>query len=218
MSQLDLVLGVKRGIFRRNDINTEAADKEFRAVRPRVVARDHSSCQFCDLKAEVQDVHHLDDDHTNNVPDNLATADPLCHSVHHIGQVGLSGDGRMIFLPEIDQRDLNHLQRTCFVVLEIGDENQKKIAIKILKRLLARADVIEKSVWKTSSPLDFAQGLIKAGEDEYERRNIVLEGVRLMFRPSRFVRYLPSWVKAYISMPVKKWEEIYTSIVHKVAS
>lgn len=213
MEQLDLILSVKRGVFRRNDTNTEVADKEFKAVRPRVITRDNSCCRFCDLKAEMQDVHHLDDDHSNNDQNNLATADPLCHGVNHIGQVGLSGEGRMIFLPEIDQRDLNHLQRTCFVVMEMGDANQKVLATKILRRLLLRAAAVEKSPWKTSAPLDFAKGLIHAGEEEYSRREIVLNGLRLMYHPKRFVRYLPYWVKNFISLPMSKWGKIYADAV-----
>lgn len=213
MEQLDLILSVKRGVFRRNDTNTEIADKEFKAVRPRAIARDNSCCRFCDLQSEMQDVHHVDDDHTNNQLSNLATSDPLCHGVNHIGQVGLSGDGRIIYIPEINQRDLNHLQRTCFVVMEMGNPEQKKLATKILRRLLARAAVVENSPWKTSSPLDFAKGLINAGEEEYSRREIVLDGLRLMYHPKRFFKYIPYWVKGFISLPMSKWKKIYTDSV-----
>ena len=161
----------------------------------------------------MQDVHHVDDDHTNNQLNNLVTADPLCHGVNHIGQVGLSGDGRIIYLPEVNQRDLNHLQRTCFVVMEMGNPEQKKLATKILRRLLARATVVENSPWKTSSPLDFAKGLIHAGEEEYARREIVLDGLRLMYHPKRFFKYLPYWVKGFISLPISKWKKIYIDSV-----
>lgn len=216
MVVLDLVLSIKRGVWRRDDTQSESADRDFAAVRPKVVARDGSRCTACGLQAEMQDVHHLDDDHANNSPDNLATADPLCHGVHHIGQVGLAGEGRLIYLPELSQVDVNHLQRTCFIALEIGEQGEKEMAAAILKRLLARAKVVENSPWQTSAPADFAGALKKVGEEEYAKRGQSMEGLRLVYHPRRFLRYMPSWLKSLGSMPTKSWRGIYEGAVKKV--
>lgn len=214
MAVFDLVLSVKRGVWRRDDRQSETADRAFQAARPKVIARDRSRC-ICGFQSEIQDVHHIDDDHTNNQLENLVTACPLCHGVRHIGQVGVSGEGRILYLPELSQEDINHLQRTCFIVLEIGDASQKAKATEILRRLTARGKVVEASPWGTSQPLDFAAALNRIGEEEYEKRALTLDGLRLVYHPKRFVRYMPSWVKGLAAMPMKTWLSMYQGAIKR---
>ena len=216
--KLDLVLSIKRGVWRRDDLQSESADREFRDVRPRVMARDGSRCAACGLPSEIQDVHHIDDDHGNNTLENLATADPLCHGVHHIGQVGIANEGRIVFMPELSQEDLNHLQRTCFIVLDVGDKQQKAVAMTILKRIIERSKVVEKSPWGTSSPLDFAVALKELGDAEYGQRDLSFQGLRLAYHPKRFARYLPAWVKALAAMPMTVWASIHENAVKKASN
>lgn len=75
--------------WRRDDWMAADADAEFKLVRQKVLERDEHTCRFCGFRApKWQEVHHLDDNHHNNDPDNLVTACMFCHMVHHLGLAG----------------------------------------------------------------------------------------------------------------------------------
>jgi hypothetical protein len=42
-------------------------------------------CRFCAEEVSMEEVlvHHVDDDHTNGAPENLAAAHRICHTGHH---------------------------------------------------------------------------------------------------------------------------------------
>ena len=80
------VFGVKRKLWRKDDEHADVADAGFTPVRTEVLQRDNYPCRFCGFKAaKYQEVHHLDDNHQNNDPQNLLTVCNLCHQVHHLG-------------------------------------------------------------------------------------------------------------------------------------
>jgi hypothetical protein len=56
---------------------------EFMMIRPEVKQRDSYQCQFCG-QTNFLEIHHLDEDKTNNSLDNLLTLCLWCHrSVFH---------------------------------------------------------------------------------------------------------------------------------------
>ena len=113
---IDLHFGVTL-FYRRGDIETMEADAEFAGVRDRVLERDGWTCQACGCQADGGtqggggglEVHHLDGNHGNNDPANLAALCPLCHGIFHIGFTARRKPGRFIWLPEASQADLNLL-------------------------------------------------------------------------------------------------------------
>src|SRR5690625_2648446 len=79
-----LIVGIKRRIHRRHDKRAAQADAEYRALRrPALEAADYR-CKFCGYRSKkYSEVHHLDDDHHNNSPENLTSICLLCHPYHH---------------------------------------------------------------------------------------------------------------------------------------
>lgn len=123
MKTLPLIISVKAKNWRGTDPESGGADAEFQMVKPQVRARDNDSCRFCGFRSPkggyYMQVHHRNDDHSDNRPDNLVTTCMHCHAVHHIGFWGQDrGAGReasIIYLPEISQAHLSHLCRTILV-------------------------------------------------------------------------------------------------------
>ena len=82
------VLSVKRKQWRmeQSEHDRNEADAVFQEVRKKVLDRDGRRCWFCGFTSTAhQEVHHLDDDHTNNRLDNLVTICNIDHLCFHLG-------------------------------------------------------------------------------------------------------------------------------------
>ena len=207
-----LLLSVKRGKFRRDDSQVVKADREFDAKRERAVIRDDYTCRFCGFKAlKHQEVHHADDDHANNSMENLDTVDVLCHAVNHVGFAGLGGNAVMVYLPGVQQVDLNHFMRTIFVALRTGDDEEQKCASGMLEQLTGLQDRFS-STWGTSSPVVIGNELRLMPEARYRRRDKILAAAKLVFRRS-FVKesVLDYWcASVYKGLDPGSWKLIYS--------
>ena len=156
--------------------------------------RAHHTCQFCGLPAGGwQDVFHLDDDHDNCTPANLAASCPLCHAVQHIGSPTANQDMHVIWLPELEQAPLNVLVRGVHLLLHgqnvpttltarhMPDDPALECAWRAYAVLDARRDGANKVI-DTHHPLDLADALAAMRPRDYARRAKLLGGLRLLHR------------------------------------
>lgn len=120
-----LIPSVKLGVWRKDDKNSDKADEEFAAKRPEILQRDGFVCGGCGMKtlpitktlpSGHFDVHHIDDDHTNNKDTNLITICPFCHDVFHLGNAGARQSASAIWLPQISQADLNLVMHVLLIL------------------------------------------------------------------------------------------------------
>lgn len=204
----ELRLRVKRGKWRVEDLHSSRADERFAAVRQKVLARDRYACRHCGFKSsKYQEVHHLDDDHSNNAESNLLTVCPLCHSVHHIGFSGGRG-AVLIWWPEITQADFNNLLRTIWVAIASGDG---KIASKA-KNLLSLIEHRRQAVvgyLGTDSPVDVANALMSMSEEQMSSADATLSGVRLMCSAAAHEDAIGHWVnEVYKELTPQSWERM----------
>jgi intracellular multiplication protein IcmJ len=122
------VLRVKKSLWRREDPESGGKPTVPPDIRKLVIERDRGGCAHCGFAAEKwQEIHHLDDDHHNNDPNNLATLCPWCHGCHHVGFMGMSGKMRLIHLPGIRQTTIFHFVRILFVGAAIDFDDKMKI-------------------------------------------------------------------------------------------
>lgn len=207
-----LVLSVKRGRFRFDDPNASASDKAFKEVRSQVLERDHRTCQFCNFRApKYQDVHHLNDNHDDNRPENLITTCVLCHMAHHVGFAGQSKRGTLIYLDPglgMDQATLNQLVRTLWIA-EASDEKAVRLhALTLLSRLY-KAAVNARRVIGTSDPTVLGDFLLGLSEAQYRRRGEVLSGIYLLPLKEGYEQYIKFWIEhVYHGIPVRTWTRL----------
>jgi intracellular multiplication protein IcmJ len=177
------IIGVKRQIFRMDDEHAHLADAAFQKVRDSILQRDNFSCRFCGFKAhKYQEVHHHDDNHKNNDPDNLWTVCNLCHQVHHAFFAGTANAGFFAAIPELTQTEINHICRAIFVTNVI---NQHPYVINKLRGLYAlfraAADELKEAFGADiSSPIMIAQGLAVIDQAAFDKRASILENIRLI--------------------------------------
>lgn len=223
-----LILSVKRSVFRKDDSidAQETADEGFKKMRPMALDRDNNTCVFCKFSSpKWQEVHHLDDDHTNNDLKNLKTVCPLCHQVHHLGFAGLRKSGIVVYMPEISQVNLNNLVRSIWIAIVCKEDPWAEVASEIYDGLKSRANDTDKILkkyfsnfeTKPSDPLTVANALSALDDESYEKRGNLVRDLRLLPLPHPFMSQIEFW-KGHIStkIPPKTWKTIHNTIKGRV--
>lgn len=177
------VLAVKRKLWRKDDDHADIADASFNPLRTEVLQRDNYTCRFCGFKAaKYQEVHHLDDNHQNNVKENLLTVCNLCHQVHHLGMCAMRNGGFIAAIPELTQTEINNLVRAIYVTDLIADPEIRNK----LKSLYAIFQFRGSDTLKTlfgldiSTPFTLAEVLSNCPDDMYAKRAETFAPLRLV--------------------------------------
>ena len=177
-----LKLAVKRTAWRPAG-HYESTHGDWTRIREQILSRDKHTCVYCGFASEkYQDVHHLDGDHDNNIPENLVTACMFCHSTQHIGLCGKEGRGQLIWLPEMSQAALNHAVRW----LELGPYAKPEVISHInapkesLMRFFESRIGVCVDKFGSADPSSLADHLMSLTDEMYERTvSIRLSPVRL---------------------------------------
>mgnify|MGYP002661432851 FL=1 len=177
-----LKLAVKRSAWRPAG-HYESTHANWSHVRGQILSRDRHTCVYCGFASEkYQDVHHLDGDHDNNIPENLVTACMFCHATQHIGLCGKEGRGQLIWLPEMSQASLNHAVRW----LELGPYAKPEVVSHItapkesLMRFLEYRIKVCVDKFGSADPSSLADHLMSLTDEQYEHDvSIRLSPVRL---------------------------------------
>lgn len=193
---LPLVPSVKCTNWRMYDKDSGEADAEFQRVRKKALERDNHVCRFCGFRhIKWQEVHHLNDDHADNRPENLVTACPFCHMVQHIGLAGRNQEAVLAWIPEIPQDRLNHIVRTALVAQRSatvisGDTRANSAMVRTFRQasdaaksamaaLRAREVEAERRLG-SSDPLEIGNAMLLLPDEVYSRRAEYLSGIRLL--------------------------------------
>lgn len=207
----EIILSVKRSVFRVDDPNSEASNSEFKKVRESVLKRDNYTCQYCSLRAmKFQEIHHLDDNHANNEMNNLITTCSLCHMCNHIAFAGLNKMGQLIYLnPElnISQASLNAFMRQLWIA-ENSDDKDIKIAAQAYKSRIYQQIVPALRKLGDSKADMLGNFLAKKSNKEYEKRKEKLKGIYFLPNSDGFKKQLKYWLDvANKNFPSSKWAE-----------
>lgn len=225
--KIELLLSAKAEAWRMHDEDHGRADESFTStVRPAVLRRDRNTCRFCGFSSSKwQEVHHLDDDHHNNDPANLVTADSFCHMVQHIGRAGMHGEAMLIWLPEIEQAPLNNIVRALYVAERHPGASESdeigQAAGSLLAMLQNRARLAAERLG-TSDPAVLGSVLVRH-EEIYERRQSQLAGLRLLPLPRKvtssgedvFGRMMAFWCSSegpFGGLPPSSWARLLSRI------
>lgn len=206
----NILMGIKRTASRsQTSYSGGKAELEYKKIRPQIFKRDSNRCTHCgDTYSQYQEIHHEDDDHTNNSARNLSCICVLCHLCHHIGFAGLNDSHTIIYLPEISQGKLNSMVRSLWLTRRAGSSAQAEKAAMILSSLKARASIAE-SMIKTSSPLSVARHLASLSDSEYKERGKYLKDLRVLFDEAPFSNQMAHWEETLkTNKPKETWLEL----------
>lgn len=212
MSTNNIILSVKRAIFRCDDPTSEYADSEFKKKRPKILERDDFTCVHCGFKSsKFQEIHHKDDDHSNNSDDNLITTCPLCHSCYHVGFTGQQGSGVIILLDEklnVNQAELNQIVRTLWIG-EAGDDKDIRMQSITMLAKLYKQSVPASRKYGTSDPVALGDFLVQMSDEDYVQRQKFLEGCYMLPLKDGYERQIQYWKsEVYSSIATTDWQSV----------
>ena len=203
---LPLELSIAPGNW--NIFNGRKYDKAFHSLRDKVFARDYYTCQYCGFQArEHQEVVNIDGDYRNNPIDNLATACVFCSQCLFLESVGVAfGGGKLIFLPEITQAELNSFCHVIFCAMtnKTAYINSAQVCYRNL-RLYAQP-VEKKFGNNTSSPANFSRLLLNQREFNSSIQKELFKEIRLLPSYTKFKAELSDWAAAAVAELSKEGE------------
>lgn len=206
---IDLVLSVKISDWRMHDPEAESKNQAYLANRGSAVARDACTCQGCsfpsrqDIKAVdsslafsgYMEVHHRDNDHSNNTKENLITICPYCHEVFHAGNATMSGRAKLIWLPDIPQVAIN---RACHAIFHaiVAKTDQQHAAVALYERLDRIGSNPPARIPRKMLSVDvFGKTLARLSPQIYANRtnSAIFNGFKLLPIMSAHTRYIEYW-------------------------
>ena len=167
--------------------NSEAG-KISQGLKQRIFERDDNTCRCCGFKSsKYQEIHFIDNDHTNLDEKNLATTCIFCHQCFNIETVSKMRSGMLIWLPEISQADLHHIARAIYVA-RISQGPVAEASRAALDAIMARRDEAKRRI-STDDPSILSTVLRDyMGAGHYQRRTKKLEGLRLFPLDRRIIK------------------------------
>lgn len=157
-------------------------------LKKEILARDDYTCQCCGFRSEkYQQILFKDFNLTNLDKDNLLTACIFCQQCFDLTEVAEMRSGVLVWLPEIEQRDLNNISRAIYIA-RISQGPIADCVRKLLDLMMERREEAIKRI-STDDPFILATVLndylpLKA----YARREDKLKGVRLFPLDRRIIK------------------------------
>jgi intracellular multiplication protein IcmJ len=158
-----------------------------------------SSCAFCGQPTcGWQTPFHLNDDHADDRPANLAAGCPLCHLVQHLNRPDIEREAVLIWLPEMAQGAITILGRQIHLALVAaraspilpsvpytGTTPAVMRPMAAYRALHERATAAELRLG-TASPRALGAALLGLNITDEKRRARLLGGLRLLPRGQLF--------------------------------
>jgi intracellular multiplication protein IcmJ len=162
------------------------ADPAFLKFAEKIFKRDNYTCQFCGFQAQdYQEIINLDRNYSNNKTTNLVTACCFCAQCFFLESVsvGRYGGGTLVYLPEIDQANVNSFCHVLFCAVA-NDTGYKNSAQAIYRNLKFRAQLIEDEFGEgCSNPAVYGELYLDVVGNDTSVLERMLKNVRLL--PSR---------------------------------
>lgn len=224
----ELLLSASRKSWKQSSTHGTTSDKmykrKYNSLWDEVWEKDKYSCYFCGFTSKKhQEIHHLNDDHSDNSIENLVTICPLCHQNFHLDSMSNTNGGKIIWLPEMSQQELNYLCRGIFIAIEEAEnaENEQrepvgfaKIARMLEESLKERSAVLEQHIQQGSSdPANFATALININEETYEKREEFIRPFKLLHFKTRYSIQTKYWKnETFKNVPVETWQNLIKTL------
>jgi len=151
-----------------------------------VLQRDDYTCRCCGFRSErfQRVIPSIPEQKTD---DAFITVCPICDSCFNLDQAGMTGEGLLIWLPEMTQADLNAIVRAAFVARARGGE-LATLADRALEAFKMRRTEVKKRLGSDDPMLLGTAFLENLAAKDYAAREAKLEGIRFLHAERSVVR------------------------------
>ncbi len=224
MELLPITLGIVRSSG--NAQTAERAAQQLQELRPKILERDSHTCRFCGFQSQkYQEIQFLNGNADDLRIDNLATACIFCQQCFDLEKSSQMNSGVLIWMPEIEQSELNHIARAIYVA-RISQGTMADAARSALEAIMARREDA-KSRLATDDPFFLATVLRDfLGPKHYAARTEKLKGVRLFpldrrnitegeLKFNQFPQILAYWRSKdgpFSAKPPAQWKTLYAKM------
>lgn len=187
-------------------------DKAFKETKKQVHQRDSFSCCYCEFQStHAMDVINLDGNYKNNNLSNLATACPLCAQclfLHMVGKAEIGG-GKLIYLPNMTQNQLNALCHVLFSAI-VNGTNYTQDAQNTLNQLRLRSNKVDATLGKgMSEPAMLGQMLLDTPiKNAVAIQNATLKDLRILPSKNKFESLIGQWSREALRANAGSKEQI----------
>jgi intracellular multiplication protein IcmJ len=157
-------------------------------LRQKIYDRDDYTCRCCGFKSKkYQEIHFINHNKKDMSEKNLATTCIFCHQCFNLEDVSIMRSGALLWLPEIEQKDLHHIARAVYVA-RISQGPVAEAARKTLDVLMTRREEARRRI-STDDPYILATVLRDyLGFKHYQMKDKKLEGLRLFPLDRRIIK------------------------------
>lgn len=212
-----------------DDIEKQIFDTDnYQQIRSQILRRDKFTCQFCGFNSASDsespkkslaysgflEVHHIDDDHSNNVPENLITACPFCHSVFHAGFSGHNDAGSIALMPYMRQRDISILFN-LLAVIKSSDESKYLDLVEDIEEFfeyfIGSAENVFEGLSDASKLGSILVGVQIKDKNASKKMNNVLWALKLIpnINSNAFKDAVAFWRTNGVWIPEAQWKSIF---------
>jgi intracellular multiplication protein IcmJ len=178
----------KGGAGKAGSVSLPADKKIPPALKQKIFERDGYGCRCCGFKSKkYQEVLFRNHDHTDHSEGNLATVCIFCHQCFNMDEVNNMRSGVLLWLPEIEQRQLHHIARAIYVA-RISQGPVAEAARRSLDALMERREEAKRRI-STDDPYILSMVMRDyLGYKHYMARDKKLAGVRLFPLDRRIIK------------------------------
>lgn len=194
MQLLPINLNAERGNW--NLYSSRKRNSRFLEFEKKILEHDEYTCHYCGFQAfDYQAVVNHDNNYKNNKTDNLVTACPFCLQCFFLDALtnNVLGGGYIIYLPEINQADLNNFCRVLFSCLLKNAPYKGKLQTTYLSLKDRTKQVEELFGPGSSNPATFGQTLIDSNLSKKELAHPILKQLRLLPERKFFEKQILYW-------------------------
>lgn len=177
MKFLPITLGIVRGAGSAQSSEREQA--HLGETRQKILERDNHTCRFCGFKSlKYQEIHFINGKQEDLHQDNLAASCIFCNQCFDLERTSLMNSGVLVWMPEIEQAELNHIARAIYVA-RISQGSMADAARSTLDTIMARREDAKARI-STDDPFILANVMRDfLGPKHYANRGEKLDGLRL---------------------------------------
>jgi intracellular multiplication protein IcmJ len=228
------ILSISLGVRHRSDAKEAVSKNRFPTKKQmvKILERDAYACRCCGFQSKkfqnVVSSNLLPNQ--DDVDGEFITVCSFCELTMTMERAGITGSGYIIWLPELNQAQLNHVMRSLYIAKRSDDEKLKNAAIRTIDVLTLRRSEAKKRLG-TDDPLIFATACHElVSLDQYKNRKSKLEGLRFLPFDRHFVRqkgkeidvfnrmveYWTSFEGPYAKLPVSEWTKLFEEVFSQV--